>query len=88
MGYPRKIRMENIQEMEYRLQYVYLFYFVPTQLTVHIPLIGSDILYLRLLRTHVVILNSEKAVRELLDKRSKIYSDRWSSRLLQDMKYC
>ncbi|KAH9055190.1 cytochrome P450 [Lactarius vividus] len=38
--------------------------------------IGSDILHLELLGMHLVILNSEKASNDLLEKRSSIYSDR------------
>lgn len=36
----------------------------------------SDILYLNLAGKHMVILNSFKAAKELLDKRSAIYSSR------------
>lgn len=36
----------------------------------------SDVLYLNLLGTDHVILNSNKAISDLLDKRSAIYSDR------------
>lgn len=36
----------------------------------------SDILHIRLLSTHVFILNSAKATKDLLDRRSTIYSDR------------
>ncbi|KAI9439721.1 cytochrome P450 [Lactarius indigo] len=38
--------------------------------------IGSDIVHLELLGTHLVVLNSEKAANDLLEKRSSIYSDR------------
>ncbi|KAI9442829.1 cytochrome P450 [Lactarius psammicola] len=38
--------------------------------------IGSDILHLEFFGTHLVILNSEKASNDLLEKRSSIYSDR------------
>ncbi|KAF8269892.1 CyP450 monooxygenase [Lactarius quietus] len=37
---------------------------------------GSDILHLKLFGMHLVVLNSEKASNDLLDKRSSIYSDR------------
>ncbi|KAF8656760.1 hypothetical protein AX16_002439 [Volvariella volvacea WC 439] len=37
---------------------------------------GSDIIYLNMLGTHMVILNSLKATKELFDRRSAIYSDR------------
>ncbi|KIP12391.1 hypothetical protein PHLGIDRAFT_332753 [Phlebiopsis gigantea 11061_1 CR5-6] len=36
----------------------------------------SDIIYLRMFRTNVIVLNSHRAVRDLLDSRSNIYSDR------------
>ncbi|KAH9041581.1 cytochrome P450 [Lactarius pseudohatsudake] len=38
--------------------------------------IGSDIVHLELLGTHLVVLNSEKVANDLLEKRSSIYSDR------------
>lgn len=38
--------------------------------------IDSDIVHANSLGTHVIVLNSAKAVRELLEKRSSIYSDR------------
>ncbi|THH14926.1 hypothetical protein EW146_g5474 [Bondarzewia mesenterica] len=37
---------------------------------------GSDIIHLEVLGTHLIILNSEKAANDLLNKRSSIYSDR------------
>ena len=39
-------------------------------------LLGSDIVHVDVMGTHIVILNSLKAGHELLDKRSSIYSDR------------
>ena len=38
--------------------------------------IDTDILYLNLFGKDVIILNSAKAISDLLDKRSKIYSDK------------
>jgi len=38
--------------------------------------IGSDILHLEFFGTHLVVLNSEKAATDLIEKRSSIYSDR------------
>jgi len=37
----------------------------------------SDIVHANSLGTHVIVLNSAKAVRELFEKRSSIYSDRY-----------
>ncbi|KAI0299840.1 cytochrome P450 [Russula brevipes] len=37
---------------------------------------GSDVVHVDVFGTHIVVLNSVKAVNELLDKRSAIYSDR------------
>jgi hypothetical protein len=39
-------------------------------------LLGSDLIHLNLLGTHVVVLNTAQAAAELLDKKSSIYSDR------------
>jgi hypothetical protein len=39
--------------------------------------LGSDILHLAFFGTHLVVLNSEKASNDLLEKRSSIYSDRY-----------
>ena len=36
----------------------------------------GDVIYLNLMGKSLVVLNSEEAARELLDKRSAIYSDR------------
>jgi FMN-dependent NADH-azoreductase len=38
---------------------------------------GSDIIHMELFGTHLVVLNSERASNDLLDKRSSIYSDRY-----------
>ena len=38
--------------------------------------VDSDIVHVSALGTHVVVLNSAKAVHELFEKRSSIYSDR------------
>lgn len=43
---------------------------------VHQCVILGDILYLRVFRQHIVILNSVKVATELLERRSRIYSDR------------
>jgi hypothetical protein len=40
------------------------------------PYLGSDIIHAELFGIHLVVLNSEKAATDLLDKRSSIYSDR------------
>ncbi|KIP07997.1 hypothetical protein PHLGIDRAFT_70194 [Phlebiopsis gigantea 11061_1 CR5-6] len=37
---------------------------------------GSDILYLNVLGTHMIVLNSTEAAREILEKRASLYSDR------------
>ena len=39
-------------------------------------LIDSDIIYLNVLGTPILVLNSFEAVTELLEKRAAIYSDR------------
>lgn len=41
-------------------------------------LVDTDILYLNLFGKDLVILNSNKTISDLLDKRSKIYSDKVS----------
>ena len=38
----------------------------------------SDVLYLKILDTELVVLNSTEAIAELIEKRSNIYSDRVS----------
>jgi hypothetical protein len=40
-------------------------------------MIDSDIVHAEFLGTHVIVLNSAKAVHELFEKRSSIYSDRY-----------
>jgi len=42
--------------------------------------IDFDIVHANSLGTHVIVLNSAKAVRELFEKRSSIYSDRYGVR--------
>ena len=41
--------------------------------------VGSDVLHVDVLGTHIVIINSVKAANELLEKRSSVYSDRYHS---------
>ena len=41
--------------------------------------IDSDIVHAYSLGNHVIVLNSAKAVHELFEKRSSIYSDRYGS---------
>jgi hypothetical protein len=41
--------------------------------------IDSDIVHAYSLGTHVIVLNSAKAVHELFEKRSSIYSDRYGT---------
>ena len=38
--------------------------------------VGSDIVHTTVLGTHIIALNSAKAMHELFEKRSSIYSDR------------
>ncbi|KAI9439716.1 cytochrome P450 [Lactarius indigo] len=47
--------------------------------------LGSDILHLEILGMHLIILNSEKASNDLLEKRSSIYSDRPQLRTLTEL---
>lgn len=47
--------------------------------------IGSDILHLEFFGTHLVVLNSEKAANDLLEKRSSIYSDRPQLKALTEL---
>ena len=44
--------------------------------------VDTDILYLNLLGKDMIILNSTKTISDLLDKRSKIYSDKVSIQVL------
>ena len=39
---------------------------------------GTEVLYLRLLGEDIVVLNSNEAITDLIEKRSSIYSDRVS----------
>jgi hypothetical protein len=43
---------------------------------------GTDILYLRLLGQDMVVLNSNEAISDLIEKRSSIYADRVSGTIL------
>ncbi|GJE96514.1 cytochrome P450 [Phanerochaete sordida] len=47
--------------------------------------LGSDVVHLQVLGTHIVVLNSAKAVRDLLEKRSNIYSDRDYSVMIHEL---
>lgn len=40
-------------------------------------ILGSDVIHVDVLGTHMVIVNSARAAKELFDKRSSIYSDRY-----------
>lgn len=40
-------------------------------------ILGSDVVHVDVLGTHMVIVNSTRAAKELFDKRSSIYSDRY-----------
>ena len=42
------------------------------------PVVGSDVIHLRLFGTDIIVLNSAKATKDLLEKRSAIYSDRYA----------
>lgn len=39
----------------------------------------SDVVYMNLLGKHIVVLNSDKATKELLEKRSALFSDRYAT---------
>ena len=43
----------------------------------HLKEVDSDIVHVNSLGIHVIVLNSAKAVHELFEKRSSIYSDRY-----------
>ena len=49
--------------------------------------LDTDILYLNLFGKGLVILNSNKTISDLLDKRSKIYSDKVSASFLRFSKW-
>lgn len=44
-----------------------------------IGLLGSDVVHYRILGTHVVILNSARATKDLFERRSGLYSDRYAT---------
>jgi hypothetical protein len=46
---------------------------------------GSDILYMKVLGTSMVVINSVDIAMELLERRSAIYSDRVHSVVLDDL---
>ncbi|KAJ3523341.1 hypothetical protein NMY22_g11478 [Coprinellus aureogranulatus] len=46
---------------------------------------GSDVIYLKILGTDIIVLNSLAACRELLDKRSAIYSSRPNMPMMNDL---
>ncbi len=50
--------------------------------------VDSDIVHATALGTHIIILNSAKAVYELFEKRSSIYSDRWRILCLYSIEGC
>ena len=54
----------------------YSVYFPQCLLFPFLPILESDIVHLKLLTTHVFILNSAEAAKELFEKRSSVYSDR------------
>jgi hypothetical protein len=51
------------------------FHLQASHATLIIP--GSDVVHVDVLGTHMVIVNSTRAAKELFDKRSSIYSDRY-----------
>ena len=56
-----------------------LFYFsLQARHAILIIILGSDIVHIDVLGTHIIIVNSTRAAKELFDKRSSIYSDRYS----------
>jgi hypothetical protein len=68
----------DVQPVGKNLQYVLSLYSVES---VHYSFgtIDSDIVHVNSLGTHVIVLNSAKAVHELFEKRSSIYSDRYGT---------
>nr|BAL05116.1 cytochrome P450 [Phanerodontia chrysosporium] len=46
---------------------------------------GSDVIHLEILGSHIVIINSAKASRDLFDKRSNIYSDKQQSVMIHEL---
>lgn len=46
---------------------------------------GSDVIYLNMAGTHIVVLNSRRAASELLEKRGAIYSSRPHSTMVHDL---
>lgn len=46
---------------------------------------GSDVIYLNMAGTHIVVLNSRRAASELLEKRGTIYSSRAHSTMVHDL---
>ena len=48
----------------------------PSSLDTQLLCVGSDILHFEVLGRYIVVLNSFRAAKDLLEKRSEIYSDR------------
>jgi hypothetical protein len=48
-----------------------------SRLIIHVLLSVSDIIHLKMLNTHMIIVNDFKVASELFEKRSALYSDRY-----------
>ena len=46
------------------------------------PPAESDIIHLRLFNTHIIVLNKDTAAREFFEKRSALYSDRYTRSII------
>ena len=68
--------MAEVYEVESTLRCLYA-YCPALLLTADTRLEDSEIIHFKLFGSHVIVLNSSRAQKELLEKRSAIYSDRY-----------
>lgn len=68
--------MEDISQVEQRIWY---FSVLASGMWILTRFVDSDVIYVNLAGTSVIVLNTYEAAMELLEKRSSIYSSRYAS---------
>lgn len=67
--------MGDLQRVGVSLRSVNHIFFILIYRSTHFLVIG-DIFRIRVLKQDIIVINSEKIARDLLDRRSRIYADR------------
>ena len=68
--------------------FLYFYFFTVVMYSLYSGILSGDIIHLKILNQHVVVVSSMDCITDLFEKRGSIYSDRYQSVMLGELCVC